>query len=54
MSPICREAPTGAIADIIDVITRVNFLGHRFNDFRVLTSQIVPFFIILSGRLALV
>ena len=59
MSPICRDASTGAIAlnfdvrgVIADVITRVKFyVNHvnRFRGFGVLTPPILPFSIGLTG-----
>jgi len=49
-SPICRGAPTGAIAlnfgmldDIANIITHAKFYVNRFREFGVLTPPILTF-----------
>ena len=58
MSPICRDAPTGAIdlnfgllGHIADLITHVKFGDNRFRGFEVLIPPILPFSIGIAGRL---
>jgi len=52
ISPMCRDAPSGAIAlnfsmrgDVADVITRAKFCANRFRGSGVLTPPILTFFI---------
>jgi len=58
ISPICRDAPTGAIGlnidvlgHIADVITHAKFCDNRFRGFGVLIPPILPFSIGIAGRL---
>ena len=57
ISPICRDAPTGAISlnfglvgHIADVITRAKFCDNRFRGFGVLIPPILSFYIGIAGR----
>ena len=57
ISPICRDAPTGAIGlnfgllgHIADVITHAKFCDNRFRGFGVLIPSILPFSIRIAGR----
>ena len=57
ISPICRDAPTGAIGlnfgllgHIADVITHAKFCDNRFRGFGVLMPPILTFSIGIAGR----
>ena len=56
-SPICRDAPTGAIGlnfgllgHMADVIAHAKFCDNRFRGFGVLIPPILLFFIGIAGR----
>ena len=57
ISPICQDAPTGAIGlnfgllgHIADVITHAKFCDNQFRGFGVLIPPILPFSMGIAGR----